>query len=87
MRLDDPSRWNRRVVAEFKTRHRRWPLGTRVCASTPLGPLEGVISKHWRKYERGDRCSVDFKRPFDFGDGNGARYAHDIPFRCLKKLP
>ena len=81
--------YSRRTAAEFKTRHRKWPLGTAVFATTPAGRIRGRVHKHWRLEEVAAGCSIDFSgyqpEPVDFGDANGARWSHIVPFRSLKK--
>ena len=74
-----------RVSAEFKTRHRKWPLGTIVRTKTPQGYLEGRVIKHWRPHEYAASCSVEFKELVDMGDGY-PRYCPVIPFRNLRKI-
>ena len=79
--------FNKKTRATFKTRHRKWPLGTKVIANTPIGRIEGKVGKHWRDYEVAAGCTVDFHpHLIDLGDANGERYSHVIPFRNLKKI-
>ena len=79
--------FNKKTRATFKTRHRKWPLGTKVIANTPIGRIEGKVGKHWRDYEVAAGCTVDFHpHLIDLGDANGERFCHVIPFRNLKKI-
>jgi hypothetical protein len=83
--LPHQSRRNRRTDAEMRTRHRKWPLGTKVCTLTPAGYLEGRVFKHWQKGEVAAGCSVEFPVCVDMEDANGARFCHVISFRNLRK--
>ncbi|CAE6821604.1 hypothetical protein R70006_06227 [Paraburkholderia domus] len=79
-------RWNRRIAADMKRKHRKWPLGTPVWVKTPQGYLPGRVHKHWMKGERGDVASIDFGGVLvDMGNANGTRLSHDIPVRSLKR--
>jgi len=77
----------RKVSADFKRKHRKWPLGTTVMVMTPAGYLRGRISKHWRRTENHHGATVEFPEVVDMGDANGARYCHVIPFRSMKPVP
>ena len=80
-------KWNRRVAADLKRKHRKWPLGTAVMVKTPQGYLKGVVFKHWRKGERGDVAAISFEGLFvNMGNANGERLCHDIPFRNLRPV-
>lgn len=77
----------RRVNAEFRRKHRKWPLGLNVMVKTPQGYLRGRICKHWRPDENQHGASVEFPAPISMGDANGTRYCHEIPFRSMKPVP
>jgi hypothetical protein len=76
----------RKVNADFNRKHRKWPLGMPVLVKTPAGYLRGRIFKHWRIDENEHGASVEFPGIVDMGDANGARYCHEIPFRCMKPV-
>jgi hypothetical protein len=76
----------RTVNADFKRKHRKWPLGMGVLVKTPAGYIRGRVFKHWRKDENEHGCSVEFPFIVDMGDANGARYCHEIPFRSMKPV-
>ncbi|WP_454727743.1 MULTISPECIES: hypothetical protein [Cupriavidus] len=78
------SHWNGAVAADMKRRHRKWPLGTVVHIKTPAGYLQGKVFKHWCKGEVAHGATVEFPSLVDKGDGNGARYCHEIPFRSMR---
>ena len=87
---------NKREHAHMATKHRRWPLGTRVsvratCTLDRSKPreliLEGRVVKHWRSTEVPAGCSVDFSPLIvDMCDFNGARHCHVLPFARLRRL-
>lgn len=80
---EEQARWNRAVKADMHRRHRKWPLGTEVRTKTPVGYLQGKVFKHWRKGEVPHGATVEFSVLVDMGDGNGARFCHEIPFRAM----
>lgn len=77
---------SRRELAHMEMKHRRWPLGTRVIANTPIGRLPGQVNKHWRSTECPGGCCIEFSEVVDLGDANGPRYCHRIAFRNLKPV-
>jgi hypothetical protein len=77
---------NRKVDADLKRKHRKWPLGTGVLVKTPMGYVPGRINKHWRIDESQHGASVEFPFLVDMGDANGARFCHEIPFRSMKPV-
>jgi hypothetical protein len=77
----------RRVKADLRRKHRKWPLGTNVMVQTREGYLRGRIHKHWRIDETRHGASVEFPFCVDMGDANGSRYCHEFPFRSMKPVP
>ena len=76
----------RKDQADFKRKHRKWPLGTAVMVQTPAGYLRGRIFKHWRINENHHGATVEFPEVVDMGDANGTRYCHVIPFRSMRPV-
>ncbi|WP_157657761.1 hypothetical protein [Burkholderia ubonensis] len=76
----------RKDQADFKRKHRKWPLGTAVMVQTPAGYLRGRIFKHWRINENPHGATVEFPEVVDMGDANGTRYCHVIPFRNMRPV-
>jgi hypothetical protein len=77
---------NRKVDADLKRKHRKWPLGTVVLVKTPKGYFNGRIFKHWRIDENQHGATVEFPHIVDMGDANGARFCHEVPFRSMKPV-
>jgi len=65
-------------------RHNKWPLGQRVGTHINSWYVEGKVNKHGPELKHS--CWVAFDVVVDKRDGNGARFCHIIPFRCMKKL-
>lgn len=80
------TKWSRKVAADLRRKHRKWPLGTVVWVRTPHGMLRGMLVKHWRKGEVADGASVEFQVLVDMGDLNGPRFSHVIPFRSMRPV-
>lgn len=76
----------RKDQADFKRKHRKWPLGTAVMVQTPAGYLRGRIFKHWRLNENPHGATVEFPEVVNMGDANGTRYCHVIPFRNMRPV-
>lgn len=80
------SHLDRKTEADFRRKHRKWPLGTYVMVKTPEGYLRGRVFKHWRRDEVPHGATVEFPFPVDMGDANGERFGHVIPFRSMKPV-
>jgi len=65
-------------------RHCKWPLGTEVFVLTPQGYKRGKIHRHPRDYRHG--ADVSFNECVDFGNLNGNRFCHPIPFRSMRRV-
>lgn len=78
--------YNRKLAADLRRKHHKWPLGTQVLVKTADGYLRGRVFKHWRKDEVAHGASVEFPFVVDMGDANGERICHVIPFRSLKRV-
>jgi hypothetical protein len=77
---------NRKDAAQFKRKHRRWPLGLRVAVKTRVGYIEGRVFKHWRLAEVPHGCSVIFDTPYDLTGCGYKTFAHILPFRSLRPI-